>query len=122
VHNDGRGHLRRLSGGDVPDGAQQIVTELRAVGGNVWTVALTIDGDERAVLEDVPLLYGIAPMEGIDIGIDRRSPVSWELYERFGAFPWAGTIRRLAIEPGALAPDSPMSMIDVLREMGRKFE
>jgi arylsulfatase A-like enzyme len=122
VHNDGRGHVRRLSGGEVPDGARQIVTELRAVGKNVWTVVLTIDGEDRGALEDVPLLYGIAPMEGIDVGIDRRSPVSWDIYERFGAFPWTGTIDRLAIEPGPLAADSPVSMIDLLREMGRKFE
>ena len=122
VHNDGRGRMRQLSGGTVPAGASRILTELRAVGKNVWTVVLSIDGEERGVLEEVPLLYGIAPLEGIDIGIDRRSPVSWEIYERFGAFPWTGTLHRLAIEPGELAPDSPVSMLDLLREMGRKFE
>ena len=47
---------------------------------------------------------------------------SQDVYERFGAFPWTGTIARLAIEPGPLAPDSPVSMIDLLREMGARFE
>lgn len=122
VHNDGRGHLRRLSGGPVPDGARQIVTELHAVGGGVWTVSLAIDGEARGSLEGVPLLYGIAPMEGIDVGLDRRSPVSWEIFERFGSFPWTGTLHRLTIEPGELAPDSPVNMIEILREMGRRFE
>jgi arylsulfatase len=122
VHNDGRGHLRHLSGGSVPDGARRIVTELHAPGNTVWNVTLSVDGEERGTLADVPMLFGIAPFEGIDVGLDRRSPVSWPIYERFGPFPWTGSLHQVAIEPGELAPDSPMGMIDLLREMGSKFE
>lgn len=122
VHNDGRGRLRHLSGGPVPDGARRIVTELTAPGKTVWTVTLSIDGEERGRLDEVPMLFGIAPFEGIDVGIDRRSPVSWSIYERFGPFPWSGTLHRVHIEPGELAPDSPVNMLDLLREMGAKFE
>jgi len=68
------------------------------------------------------VLFGIAPFEGIDIGIDRRSPVSWELYERFGPFPWTGSLQRLTIEPGEQATDSPVALMDMLREMGARFE
>ena len=46
-----------------------------AVGGGTWTVTLVVDGEERGRLEGVPLLYGMAPFEGIDVGVDRRSPV-----------------------------------------------
>jgi arylsulfatase len=122
VHNDGRGHLRRLSGGRVPVGARRIVTELTAPGAAKWSVSLSIDDEERGTLDDVPMLFGIAPFEGIDVGIDRRSPVAWDLYERFGPFAYTGTLQRVHIQPGEPAPDSPSNMLDVLREMGAKFE
>lgn len=122
VHNDGRGHVRHLSGGIVGPGTGQVATDLVAAGKNLWDVTLTVDGEDRATLEGVPMLYGMAPFEGIDIGLDRRSPVSWDLYERFGSFPWTGVLNRLTIEPGAPAPDSPMNMLDLLREIGSKFE
>jgi len=122
VHNDGRGRMRRLSGGAVPDRATQIVTELEATGGGMWTVSLSIDGEPRGALDGVPVLFGIAPFEGIDIGIDRRSPVSWELYERFGPFPWTGSLHHLAIEPGEPATDSPAALFDMLKQMGAKVE
>ena len=122
VHNDGRGHLRSCSGGPVPDGAQEITTELVAVGGGLWTVSLSIDGTERGSLEGVPVLFGIAPFEGIDVGLDRRSPVSWPIYERFGPFPWTGTLRHVRIEPGEPATDSPAALFDMLKQMGAKVE
>ena len=122
VHNDGRGHLRHLSAGPVPAGARTVGARLDAVGKGVWTLGLDVDGAERARLVDVPLLYGIAPFEGIDVGIDRRSPVSWELYERFGAFPWTGVLRSVTFTPGDDAPDSPGNLLEVIRSMGARFE
>lgn len=122
VHNDGRGRMRELVGGPVPTGAQEIVVELAAPGARVWTVILYVDGQERGTLAGVPMLFGIAPFEGIDVGIDRRSPVSWEIYERFGPFPFTGALRSVRYEPGDPAPDSPEGMLDMLREMGARFE
>ena len=48
------------------------------------------------------LMFGV--FEGLDVGIDRRGPVLWSLYERRGAFAYSGTIRDVIIEPGARAP------------------
>ena len=64
----------------------------------------------------------MAPFQGIDVGIDRRSPVSWEIYERFGPFPWSGTLHRVTIEPGEPATDSPAALFDMLKAMGAKVE
>jgi arylsulfatase len=122
VHNDGRGRMRRASGGQVAPGAQELVADLTAPGKNMWDLRLLVDGEERARLDDVPMLYGMAPFEGIDVGIDRRSPVDWDLYERFGPFHYTGVLRSVLIEPGEPAPDSPQSMIDLIREMGARFE
>ena len=116
------GHLRTLHGGALEPGTHEVVLDLAAPGRQRWTASLVVDGETRASLDDVPMLYGMAPFEGIDVGIDRRSPVSWELYERFGPFPYTGTIRRVRYEPGEPAPDAPERMLDVIREMGAKFE
>ena len=53
-----------------------------------------------------------------DVGIDRKSPVVWGR----GPFPYSGVIESVTYAPGDLAPDSPVALLDVLREMGRKFE
>jgi arylsulfatase len=122
VHNDGRGRMRTLSGGVLAAGTREVVVDLVATGRQAWSVTLRVDGESRATLEDVPMLYGIAPFEGIDVGIDRRSPVSWEIFERFGPFPYTGVLGSVRFEPGEPAPDSPERMLDMLREMGAKFE
>jgi arylsulfatase len=64
----------------------------------------------------------MAPFEGIDVGIDRRSPVSWPVYERYGPFPYSGSIHTVRYEPGERAPDAPPNMVEVLREIGRAYE
>ena len=122
VHNDGRGTMRRLSGGPVSDGTRAIEASLDAVGGGSWTVSLSVDGERRDSMEGVPLLYGMAPFEGIDVGIDRRSPVDWSLYERFGPFAWTGDLGAVTYTPGADAPDSPENLLPMIREMGLAFE
>ncbi len=75
-----------------------------------------VDAGER------PMLFGMSPFEGIDVGVDRRSPVSWPLFERHGSFPFDGVIRSVRYVPGAEAPDGPAAMRDVLRQIGVAFE
>jgi arylsulfatase len=122
VHNDGRGTMRELSGGPLAGGGHEVVADLAAPGSRVWTVGLSVDGELRASLDGVPMLFGMAPFEGIDVGIDRRSPVSWAIYERFGPFPFTGTLHSVRYEPGEPAPDAPERMLEALREMGARFE
>jgi arylsulfatase len=122
VHNDGRGHVRHLSGGELRAGTKEVVLRLDAVPQRRWNATLTVDGAARGELDDVPMLFGIAPFEGIDVGIDRRSPVSWEIYERFGSFSYTGALQHARYEPGDPGPDSPDRLIDIIRSMGAKFE
>jgi arylsulfatase A-like enzyme len=122
VHNDGRGTMRELSGGRLPAGCREVVADFAAPGKRRWTVGLHVDGEPRSTLEEVPMLFGMAPFEGIDVGIDRRSPVSWSIYERFGPFAYTGALHSVRYEPGEPAPDAPERMLDVLREMGARFE
>lgn len=122
VHNDGRGRMVHLHGGPMPDGVREVVVDLAAPGRQRWDVTLRVDGETRATQTDLPMLFGMAPFEGIDVGIDRRSPVSWELYERFGPFPYSGALHSVTYTPGAPAPDAPAHLMDLLRDMGAKFE
>jgi len=68
------------------------------------------------------LYMGIAPFEGISVGIDPRSPVSWDLYERFGPFPYTGTLAAVTYTPGEPAPDAPVHLVGMLRELGARYE
>jgi len=43
--------------------------------------------------------------EGLDIGLDRRCPVSWQLYEKHRSFRFTGMIEDVTIEPGERSAD-----------------
>jgi arylsulfatase len=122
-HNDGRGLTTKVSGGRVADGVEEVALDLDATGGGWWAATLRVEG---AVTTPEParlaVLFPMAPFEGIDVGIDRRSPVSWALFERRGPFPYTGTLHAVTYTPGDPAPDSAFAMLDVLREMGQRFE
>ena len=68
------------------------------------------------------MLGAMAPFEGIDVGIDRRSPVSWALAERKGTFPFTGGLPAVTYTPGEPAPDAGSRFIDLLREIGMRYE
>ena len=87
-------------------------------GEDLWDLALVVDGSRSRQGTGFRLLMAIAPFEGIDIGMDRRSPVCWSVYERHGPFPFSGTLRSVRYQPGAPAPDSPTQFMDMLRDWG----
>jgi arylsulfatase len=122
VHNDGRGVMTECSGGPLTSGAHLVELAMTAPGKMSWDVELLVDGVVTGTVDGVAMLFGLAPFEGIDVGIDRRSPVSWSIYERFGPFPYTGVIHHVRYVPGDPAPDSPEAMMAVLREMGSKFD
>jgi arylsulfatase A-like enzyme len=122
VLNDGRGSTRTLDGGPMPEGPATVVADVHAPGGGMWDVTVDVGGEERARGDGFALLFPMAPFEGIDVGIDRRSPVSWDLFERHGPFPYSGALEAVTYEPGDPAPDSPYVLIDTLRAMGARFE
>ena len=61
-------------------------------------------------------------MQGIDVGIDRRSPVSWEIYTRHGAFPYAGALESVTYTAGAYAPDAYQPYLQERLEAMLQFE
>ena len=103
-------------------GEHTIVADFDAPGGNVWNNTLALDGVEVGSAQGWTCLFPMAPFEGIDVGLDRRSPVHWGLYEAHGAYPFTGRIDGVDYRPGPAPADSPNSLIEVLRQMGSKFE
>jgi arylsulfatase A-like enzyme len=120
VYNDGHGHTTTVPVCLLPTGDHEATITFEAPGQRRWTITAAL-GAEAATIE-VPMLFPMAPFEGIDIGIDRRSPVSWALYEREGPFPYTGTIDRVRYEPGDPAPDGPSRFVELARQWGARFE
>jgi arylsulfatase len=123
AHNDGCGTLRTIDAPRPAPGDREVVLRLDAPGGAVWHASLHVDGAEVGAGEGPwPCLFAMAPFEGIDVGLDRRSPVVWRLYEAHGPYPYTGRITSVTYAPGDRPHDSPANLVPLLREMGRKFE
>ncbi|MBM64358.1 MAG: arylsulfatase [Acidobacteria bacterium] len=121
VHN-AYGDTREYRLGSVGSGVHRIVADFNAPGGNVWTVTAIIDERSYELPEPVQMLEYFAPFEGIDVGLDRRSPVSWRLYTEYGAFPFSGTISRVVYTPGEFAPDVEQLDIATLQAIADQFD
>lgn len=105
VYN-GFGEHHEVTGPLVPAGERVATLEYEALGKRRGRGRLVIDGGDACEWADLSptMLYGFH--EGLDIGLDRRGPVSWKLKRRHGAFRYSGTIRDLVIDSGPFAPDS----------------
>mgnify|MGYP001073637460 FL=1 len=121
VHN-GYGVMTELHGGPVPDGTEHIRLSIEAPGSWRWNASLAVDGLDRARAEGLVMLGAMAPFEGINVGIDRRSPVSWAIHEAHGTFPYTGQLDAVTYTPGDRAPDAGTNFTDLLREIGLKYE
>jgi len=122
VHNDGGGVTTVVDLARTGVGRQQVVLDMQAPGGTVWAVSMLVAGERHGEPFTCPMLWPMAPFSGIDVGIDRASPVDWTRYEAHGPFPFSGTLHSVRYEPGEMAPDSPGRFVDFLRDWGAKFE
>jgi arylsulfatase len=92
VHN-AYGNLVVLDGGAAPVGECELGLDVTpSADGRTWSVVLLVGDEVRATHDELAAIGMLAPFEGIDVGIDRRSPVWWEVYERHGPFPFTGTL------------------------------
>lgn len=116
------GEMTLLDAGPLAPGSHAV--SLRATVGDrfCWDVEVCVDDRAVASQPDTPMLLGFAPFQGIDVGIDRRSPVSWELYERHGAFPYSGQLLHVTYRPGAAAPYEPQHLVEAIKAAGRAAE
>ena len=103
-------------------GQHEAVLQADAGEDYTWDFSVTVDGQSRGRLGPVLMLLGMAPFQGIDVGIDRRSPVSWPLYERHGSFRYRGTLESVTYQPGDPAPYSPEAVLRATIDAAHAFE
>jgi arylsulfatase A-like enzyme len=104
-HYNGYGDRTSLDGPEVGAGEHVVVFDYQAFERRQGRGRLLLD-DATAVdwtpMSPTMVLYGV--LEGLDIGLDRRGPVLWDLYDQHGAFGYQGRIHDVTIEPGARVP------------------
>jgi arylsulfatase len=100
------GKMIKLPKAKIEPGRLEIVLDVKAIGKFMGEASLSVNG--RKVSEGMvgPLLVAVAH-EGLDIGLDRRAPVSYDIYAKHGAFPYTGKIESVTYVPGPYAPGSP---------------
>ncbi len=121
VHN-GYGEMSELRAEPLPDACRHVRLRVTAPGGWRWNVALEVDSRPAGSIDRLVMPAAMAPFEGIDVGIDRRSPVSWDVFERHGPFPFSGELTAVTYTPGDLAPDAGSRFVELVRELGTRYE
>ncbi|TJZ56969.1 arylsulfatase [Streptomyces piniterrae] len=117
------GRLHEADAGPLPAGRRTVTLSATAVEGLRWEFRLLVDGTETGRLgRGVHQLIGMAPLQGISVGVDRRSPVSWPVYERHRSFRYTGGLRSVTYTPGAQAPYAPEVVARALGEAAAAFE
>lgn len=104
-HYNGFGDTTDMPSAPLPAGSHLLTLDYQALGKREGRGRLLL-GDAEIVpwarLAPTMVIYGV--FEGLDVGLDRRGPVLWSLYERHGAFPYSGEIHEVTVTPGARAP------------------
>jgi len=119
---NGYGNMTVVDGGEVTAGTTDISLKMAWVGNFRWEARIFVGDEQVGEALDLPVLMAMAPFEGIDVGIDRRSPVSWEIYERHGVFAYRGTLHGATYRPGELAADAGARFLDYMKEAGTRYE
>ena len=116
------GDLHEAAAGPLSAGHHEVTLDVKGIEDYQWNLAVLVDGEERVRLEGVLMLLGMAPFQGIDVGIDRRSPVSWPVFERHGSFPYTGELEAVTYVPGPYAPYSPEAVLAATIEAAHAYE
>ncbi|MFM9940104.1 MAG: arylsulfatase [Hyphomicrobiaceae bacterium] len=102
-HYNGFGEVINFAPVDLAAGAHDAIIEYAALGQRRGRGRLLVDGAECVAWTELSPTLMLGPFEGMDVGIDRRAPVYWELFERHGSYPYKGRIDDVWIEPGERA-------------------
>lgn len=121
VHN-AYGRIDRLRLADVPTGRRQIVVDVEAVDISTVDVRLSVVGGAQASLPGASSMLGQALFQGIDVGVDRRSPVCWDRRVADGTFPFTSALHSVRFEPGPMLPDVGPGAVDLLRRLALREE
>jgi arylsulfatase len=116
------GDVKEIDGGVLSVGPHQVQLIARAHANFRWDLELRVDSRRVGGLDQVAMLLGLAPFEGISVGVDRRSPVHWGVYERHGAFAYRGELLGVTYAPGEQPAFDPALVARATREATRVYE
>jgi len=119
------GRMHRVSApldGSVGAGDGAIRAAFTALPDFAASVSVSVDGTEVLTLGPVAQLISMAPFTGISVGVDRGSPVDWELFERHRSFPMRSGLRCVEYVPGPKAPYNGELIAQIERDMERTYE
>jgi len=123
VHNDGHGTVRELDAGAWAAGIASVTVHLNRPPGGKWNVVVEVDGVQVATEDGFQPLFPMAPFQGIDVGVNRRSPVSWRRYQEHGAFAWSGaSLRAVTYTTHDRPADAPHNWLDQVRELAAQYD
>lgn len=95
------GAMHRARGDRLGEGAHRVLVRVDERPHLRWRLGVDVDGVEVAVVDDVPMLLGMAPFTGISVGYDYGGPVDWELHEAHRTYPFGGgELRSVRYVPG----------------------
>jgi arylsulfatase A-like enzyme len=103
-HYNGFGDTVDVVPVDLAPGDHRLVLEYEALGGRRGRGRLVVDDGAPGDWIDMSPTLAFGPFEGLDVGLDRRAPVSWRLREQHRTFPYRGCIDAVRVEPGPRAP------------------
>jgi arylsulfatase len=106
---NGYGEFSELPPVPLAPGAIEATLEYEALGKRQGRGRLVLDGIAQTPWQALSPTLMAGFHEGLDIGLDRRAPVSWDVYQKHGSFRYTGAIHGVTIEPGSRAPDSPLA-------------
>ncbi|WP_242605972.1 arylsulfatase [Frankia sp. Cppng1_Ct_nod] len=116
------GLLTEVDAGPLQPGRREVTLRATAIPDFRWNFEVLVDGVAAGRLDNALMLIGMAPAQGIDVGIDRRSPVSWPLYQRQGFFPYTGDLTSVIYRPGEPADYEPKKVLAALRAAAAAYE
>jgi arylsulfatase len=102
---NGFGEHSTLPGVPLTAGDHEAVLDYEATGQRQGRGRLLLDGRDATGWGNLSPTLMVGFHEGLDIGLDRRCPVSWQLYEKHRSFRFTGRIEGVTIEPGERSAD-----------------
>lgn len=105
THYNGHGQFAELDPVSLSQGHQRVDFQFRSLGSRKGEAEVRLCNGQRSRLHQLYPTIMSGSLEGLDVGIDRRGPVSWRVYEKYGAFPYTSTIQYVTVAPG----DAPVS-------------
>ena len=102
-HYNGFGEETSLVPVALPLGSHEVTLDYEASGSRQGRGRLLVDAVEVVGWTALSPTLSFGIFEGLDVGLDRRGPVFWPLFERHGAFPFTGEIKDLKVIPGKRA-------------------